>query len=54
MNNETMTYDYAVVRQFAITTVILGIVGMAIGVLIASQMAWPALNFDTPWLSFGR
>ena len=54
MNNETMTYDYAVVRQFAITTVILGIVGMAVGVLIASQMAWPALNFDTAWLSFGR
>jgi len=54
MNNETMTYDYTVVRQFAIVTVILGIVGMLIGVFIASQMAWPALNFDTPWLSFGR
>ena len=49
-----MTYDYTVVRQFAITTIILGIVGMLVGVLIASQMAWPALNFDTPWLSFGR
>jgi cytochrome c oxidase cbb3-type subunit I len=54
MNNETMTYDYTVVRQFAIVTVILGIVGMLIGVFIASQMAWPVLNFDTPWLSFGR
>ncbi|RKZ55465.1 MAG: cytochrome-c oxidase, cbb3-type subunit I [Gammaproteobacteria bacterium] len=54
MNNETMTYDYTVVRQFAIATVILGIVGMLIGVLIASQLAWPILNFDTPWLSFGR
>ena len=54
MNNETMTYDYTVVRQFAITTIILGIVGMTVGVLIASQMAWPVLNFDTPWLSFGR
>jgi cytochrome c oxidase cbb3-type subunit I len=54
MNNESMTYDYTVVRQFAITTVILGIVGMLIGVFIASQMAWPALNFDTPWLTFGR
>lgn len=54
MNNETMTYDYSVVRQFAIATVILGIVGMLVGVFIASQMAWPVLNFDTPWLSFGR
>ena len=54
MNNQTMTYDYTVVRQFAIATVILGIVGMLVGVLIASQLAWPVLNFDTPWLSFGR
>jgi cytochrome c oxidase cbb3-type subunit 1 len=54
MNNETMTYDYSVVRQFAIMTVVLGIVGMLVGVFIASQMAWPVLNFDTPWLSFGR
>ena len=49
-----MTYDYSVVRQFAIATVVLGIVGMLVGVFIASQMAWPVLNFDTPWLSFGR
>ena len=48
------TYNYTVVRQFAIMTVVWGIVGMAVGVLLAAQMAWPALNFDTPWLSFGR
>jgi cytochrome c oxidase cbb3-type subunit 1 len=54
MNNETMTYNYKVVRQFAIMTVVWGIVGMAVGVLIASQMAWPAMNFETPWLTFGR
>ncbi|MCK5396179.1 MAG: cbb3-type cytochrome c oxidase subunit I, partial [Gammaproteobacteria bacterium] len=53
MTNE-QTYNYTVVRQFAIMTVVWGIVGMAVGVLIASQMAWPAMNFDTPWLSFGR
>jgi cytochrome c oxidase cbb3-type subunit 1 len=35
-------------------TVIWGVVGMAVGVLIAAQLAWPALNFDTAWLSFGR
>ena len=54
MNDETMTYDYAVVRKFAVMTVIWGIVGMTVGVLIASQMAWPVMNFDTPWLTFGR
>ena len=47
-------YNYKVVRQFAVTTVFWGIIGMAVGVLIAAQLAWPALNFDTPWLSFGR
>ena len=54
MNDETMTYNYTVIRRFAVMTVIWGIVGMTVGVLIASQMAWPAMNFDTPWLTFGR
>ena len=49
-----ITYNYKVVRQFAIMTVVWGIVGMAVGVLIAAQLVWPALNFDTAWLSFGR
>jgi len=47
-------YNYTVVRQFAIATVILGIVGMAVGVLIAAQLYWPQLNFETPWLTFSR
>jgi len=48
------TYNYTVVRQFAIMTVIWGIVGMLVGVFIAAQLAWPALNFDLPWLTFSR
>jgi len=48
------TYNYTVVKQFAIMTVVWGIVGMLVGVILAAQMAWPVLNFDTPWLSFGR
>ncbi len=51
---EHSTYNYKVVRQFAIMTVIWGIVGMTIGVFIASQLVWPQLNFDIPWLTFGR
>ena len=47
-------YDYKVVRQFTVMTVIWGVIGMAVGVLLAGQMAWPLLNFDLPWLSFGR
>ncbi len=48
------TYNYTVVRQFTVMTVVWGIVGMTVGVLIAAQLVWPALNFDTPWLSYGR
>ena len=55
MNTATSTaYNYKVVRQFAIMTVVWGIVGMGLGVFIASQLAWPFLNFDLPWTSFGR
>ncbi|TNF86197.1 MAG: cytochrome-c oxidase, cbb3-type subunit I [Gammaproteobacteria bacterium] len=50
----TETYNYKVVRQFAIMTIVWGLVGMAVGVLIAAQLAWPALNFDVPWLTFSR
>ena len=38
---EHPTYNYKVVRQFAIMTVVWGIVGMLVGVLIAAQLAWP-------------
>lgn len=53
---ETQTYNYKVVRQFAIMTVVWGIVGMLVGVLIAAQLRWPVLNLDAvgPWFHFGR
>ncbi len=47
-------YNDTIVRQFAIAAVVWGVVSMLVGVFIAAQMAWPALNFDIPWLSFGR
>ena len=48
------TYNDKVVLQFSVMTVVWGIVGMLVGVLIAAQLYWPALNFDVPWLSYGR
>lgn len=48
-------YDFDIVRKFAIMTVVWGIVGMGVGVLIASQLVWPALNdIFQPYTSFGR
>jgi len=48
------TYDDTVVRLFLLAAAVWGIVGMSIGVLAAAQMAWPALNFGVPWLTFSR
>jgi cytochrome c oxidase cbb3-type subunit 1 len=52
--SDQQTYNYKIVRQFSIMTLVWAIVGMLVGVLIAAQLAWPALNFDIPWLTFGR
>jgi cytochrome c oxidase cbb3-type subunit 1 len=53
MSNET-TYNYKVVRQFSIATIVWGVVGMLVGVIIAAQLLWPELNLGIPWLSYGR
>ena len=47
-------YNDTVVRQFTIMTVVWGIVGMAVGVLIAAQLIWPEIGQNVPWLSYGR
>ncbi|CAD7051980.1 cytochrome-c oxidase, cbb3-type subunit I [Pseudorhizobium halotolerans] len=35
-------------------TMIWAVFGMFVGVWAAAQLAWPSLNFDTSWTSFGR
>ncbi|WP_288254536.1 cytochrome-c oxidase, cbb3-type subunit I [uncultured Hydrogenophaga sp.] len=47
-------YNDKVVRQFALATVFWGVVGMLVGVIIAAQLTWPALNLGIEWLSYGR
>ena len=53
MESQT-TYNYKVVRQFAIMTVVWGIVGMLVGVIIAAQLAFPELTDGISFLSYGR
>ena len=48
------TFNYKVVSQFAIVTVLWGIVGMLVGVILAAQLIWPEITFNIPWLSYGR
>mgnify|MGYP005843423021 CR=1 FL=1 len=47
-------YEVGVIRFGVIMTVFWGCVGFFMGVWVASQLAWPALNFDLPWTTFGR
>ncbi len=53
MSGTQTTYNDKVVRQFAVMTVIWGIVGMLVGVIVAAQLVWPELNIG-PYLHFGR
>jgi cytochrome c oxidase cbb3-type subunit I/II len=50
---EQFYYDNKAVRNFAIATIIWGIVGMLVGVIIATQLFEPSANF-TQYGSFGR
>ncbi len=48
------TYNDTVIRQFAIMTIVWGIVGMLVGVYLAAELTWPVFNFNIPYISFGR
>jgi len=54
LKTQSITYEDGVIRQFSIMAVIWGVVGMLVGVIIASQLVWPELNLGLPWTSFGR
>ncbi len=51
---ESFAYDNRIVRDFIVATLVWGVVGMLVGVLIAAQLAWPLFNFEIPWLTYGR
>jgi len=47
-------YNDTIVRVFTLTALFWSVIGLLVGVIIAAQMAFPVLNFDIAWLSFGR
>ncbi|KAA3610298.1 MAG: cytochrome-c oxidase, cbb3-type subunit I [Calditrichaeota bacterium] len=51
---ETFYYDNRIVRNFGFATLLWGIVGMLVGVIIAIQLYIPAFSFNLPWTTFGR
>ncbi|EEZ39468.1 cytochrome-c oxidase, cbb3-type subunit I [Photobacterium damselae] len=51
---DTTHYDTKVVRYFIISSLAWGVIAMLIGVLLAAQLYWPALNFNSEYIQFGR
>ena len=54
MSIEKFQYDNQIVKMFAYATILWGIVGMLVGVLIAFQLFIPELNLGIPYTTFGR
>jgi len=54
MELEKFSYDNKIVKMFAYATILWGIVGMTVGLLVALQLVFPALNFGIPYTTFGR
>ena len=54
METTQVKYDFEVVKWFSVMAVVYLVVGTLIGVYIASELAWPFLNFDIPQITFGR
>jgi cytochrome c oxidase cbb3-type subunit I/II len=51
---DRFVYDDAIVRLFLIATMVWGLVGMLVGLVVALQLVHPVFNLQTSWLSFGR
>ena len=51
---EQFSYDNRIVRDFAIATVLWGVVGMLVGLIAAIQLFLPAANLDIAQITFGR
>ena len=54
MSLETFNYDDAIVRKFTIATLFWGVIGMLVGLLAATELAFWQVNLGIPWLTFGR
>ncbi len=54
MQLEKFNYDNRIVRDFGIATIVWGIIGMTVGLLVAVQLIWPFMNLDNQYTTFGR
>ncbi|MFV8432985.1 cytochrome-c oxidase, cbb3-type subunit I [Vibrio owensii] len=54
MEQAATQYNTKVVKYFVLASLVWAIVGMMIGVILAAQLYWPVLNFDSQYFQFGR
>lgn len=54
MQIEHFSYDNKIVKQFGYASMFWGLIGMLVGLLAATQLIWPQLNFSLPFTTFGR
>ena len=54
MQLEQFSYDNKIVKNFAIATAFWGVIGMLVGLTIATQLFIPSLNFNLQFTTFGR
>lgn len=51
---ESFKYDNKIVKYFLYATIVWGITAFTVGLTIAIQLYWPALNLNIPWLTYSR
>ena len=54
MQLEQFSYDNKIVKNFAIATAFWGVIGMLVGLLVATQLFVPSLSFNLQYTTFGR
>lgn len=54
MEMQQFYYDNKIVKKFIYATILFGVVGMAVGLLLATLFLFPNLTDGVSWLSFGR
>ncbi|MFD0863825.1 cytochrome-c oxidase, cbb3-type subunit I [Sungkyunkwania multivorans] len=54
MEMQQFYYDNKIVKKFLVATILWGVVGMVVGLLLAFMFLYPNLTDGISWLSFGR
>ena len=54
MQQQRIIYDDTTTRRFITASLLFGVVGLLVGVIVAAQLAWWQLNFGIPYLTFSR